>query len=156
MINSRKIDDLLPQVARLCQSHIDACKAEGIDLLVTSTLRDAASQWQLYSQGRKLESNGTWVVVDKSKIVTNAKPGQSWHNWRCAYDVVPLVNGKPVWGTTGDDLVLWNTVGKIGHVLGLEWAGNWTTFKEFPHFQLTLGYTLADFQEGKVDYSKFA
>lgn len=79
------------------------------------------------------------------KKVTNAKGGQSFHNFRVAFDVVPLVNGKAVWSDSG----LWQHIGKLGKDLGLEWAGDWRTFKEMPHFQFTQGLTLKDFQQGK-------
>jgi peptidoglycan L-alanyl-D-glutamate endopeptidase CwlK len=39
-------------------------------------------------------------------------------------------------------------IGKIGESCGLEWAGNWKTFKEFPHFQYTGGLTIAQLQQG--------
>jgi peptidoglycan L-alanyl-D-glutamate endopeptidase CwlK len=138
MINSRKIDDLHPILTKLCLDHIHACKKEGIELLITSTYRDHESQNALYAQGRTKPGNK----------VTNAKGGESWHNFRVAYDVVPLRNGKPVWGTKGEDLKIWQRVGEIGKSLGLEWAGDWKTFKEFPHFQYTKGYTLAQFRNG--------
>ena len=32
--------------------------------------------------------------------------------------------------------------GQLGKKIGLEWAGDWTSFREFPHFQLTGGLTL--------------
>jgi peptidoglycan L-alanyl-D-glutamate endopeptidase CwlK len=64
--------------------------------------------------------------------------------------VVPLRFGKPVWGTSGEDGELWKKVGELGKAQGLEWAGDWKKFKEFPHFQFTWGLTLADFQEGKT------
>ena len=140
MINSRKIDDLNPKVADVCRKFMAACEAQGIDVIITSTYRDAESQNALYAQGR----------TKPGRIVTNAKAGQSWHNWKCAIDVVPLRNGKPVWGTMGKDLELWNKVGAIGESVGLEWAGRWKRFREFPHFQLTGGLTLADFQAGKT------
>jgi peptidoglycan L-alanyl-D-glutamate endopeptidase CwlK len=139
MINSRSIDDLHPAVKRRARLFLDACKANGIDVLVTSTYRDAESQQALYDQGR----------IKPGRKVTNAKPGQSWHNWRCAFDVVPIRNGKPVWGTAGDDAALWQRIGKIGKQCGLEWAGDWVRFKEFPHFQFTGGLSLADLQAGK-------
>jgi peptidoglycan L-alanyl-D-glutamate endopeptidase CwlK len=140
MINSRKIDDLHPKVAIMCNKFIAECDKQDIDILITSTYRDAESQNALYAQGR----------TKPGRIVTNAKAGQSWHNWKCAFDVVPLRNGKPVWGTIGKDLELWNKVGAIGESVGLEWAGRWKRFKEFPHFQFTSGLTLADFQAGKT------
>lgn len=139
MINSRDLKDLHPAVRRRAEAFIAKAKAEGIDLLVTSTYRDAESQQALYDQGRILPG----------KKVTNAKPGQSWHNWRCALDVVPMRAGKPVWGTTGPDGVLWERVGRIGEACGLEWAGRWVKFREMAHFQFTAGLKLADLQAGK-------
>jgi len=134
MINSRNLDDLAPPAKQRAEAFIAAAKAKGIDLLVTSTYRDSESQDALYNQGRTTPGN----------IVTRAKAGQSWHNWRCALDVVPLVNGKAIW----DDQALWKQVGEIGKSCGLEWAGNWVTFKEYPHFQYTGGLTLAQLQAG--------
>jgi peptidoglycan L-alanyl-D-glutamate endopeptidase CwlK len=122
----------------MAAAHIAACKAQGIDLLVTSTYRSTAEQNALYAQGR----------TKPGKKVTNAKGGQSFHNHRLAYDVVPLRNGKPVWGTTGEDGKLWQRVGELGEAAGLEWAGRWTKFREFPHFQYTGGKPLSYFQNG--------
>ena len=134
MINSRNLDDLVPPAKQRAEAFIAAAKAKNIDLLVTSTYRDNESQNALYAQGRTTPGN----------VVTKAKAGQSWHNWRCALDVVPLVNGKAIW----DDPALWKQVGEIGKSCGLEWAGDWVTFKEFPHFQYTGGMTLAQLQQG--------
>lgn len=139
MKNSRDPADLHPAVQRRAAAFVAKCKAEGIDILITSTFRDAESQQALYDQGR----------IKPGKIVTNAKPGQSWHNWRCAFDCVPLRHGKPVWGTTGADGELWARVGAIGESCGLEWAGRWKRFREMAHFQFTAGLTLADLQSGR-------
>lgn len=138
MINSRSLSDLHPFVRTKATAHIAACKAKGIDLLVTSTYRDFDSQNALYAQGR----------TAPGRKVTNAKGGQSLHNYRVAYDVVPLRNGKPVWATTGEDGKLWETVGELGESVGLEWAGRWVKFREYPHFQFTGGKPLSHFQAG--------
>ena len=138
MISSRDLNDLHPTVRALAAAHVAACHAAGIDLLVTCTYRDPEEQERLYAFGRSV--SGTKV--------TNAKSGQSFHNYRLAYDVVPLRHGKPVWGTKGADGELWAKVGALGEKLGLEWAGNWARFKEFPHFQFTGGHSLAHFQKG--------
>ncbi len=139
MINSRKIEDLHPHVAAKCRELLERCTDAGIDVLITSTYRDSDSQAALFAQGR----------TKPGPRVTNARPGHSYHNWRVAFDVVPMRNGKPVWGTSGEDGKLWEAVGQIGESIGLEWAGRWATFREFPHFQFTGGLTLADFQAGK-------
>lgn len=44
MINSRDLDALHPKVAAMARELIARCHAEGIDLLVTSTYRDAEAQ----------------------------------------------------------------------------------------------------------------
>ncbi len=139
MINSRKIEELHPHVQNLCKRFLDECELAGIDVLITSTYRDHESQNALYNQGRTLPGH----------VVTNCRGGHSFHNWRVAFDVVPLRFGKPVWGTTGADGELWQRIGSLGQLCGLDWAGNWTTFKELAHFQYTNGLTCADFQNGK-------
>lgn len=136
MINSRKIEDLHPKVAKMCQEFIKKCDEQGIDILITSTYRDAESQDELYAQGR----------TKPGKIVTKAKGGQSFHNWRVAFDFVPLLNGKPAW----NDTALFTRCGEIGESVGLEWAGRWVRFKELAHFQYTNGLKLSDFQNGKT------
>jgi peptidoglycan L-alanyl-D-glutamate endopeptidase CwlK len=135
MINSRDIKELLPVVRAKVEKFQDLCEEHGIDLLITSTFRDAESQAALYAQGRT--APGT--------IVTNAKPGQSWHNHRCAIDVVPLVSGKANWNTKDP---VWEKLGGLGKEAGLEWAGEWKKFKEMAHFQYTGGLTLAELQAG--------
>lgn len=136
MINSRKLEDLHPKVAKLCDQFIRKCKSQNIDILITSTYRDHASQNALYAQGR----------TAPGKKVTNAKAGQSFHNWKCAFDFVPIVNGKPNW----NDTALFTKCGEIAESVGLEWAGRWKTFKELAHCQYTGGLTLKDFQQGKT------
>lgn len=126
MINSRSLHDLQPDVEAMADAFIALCTAKNIDVLVTSTLRDFETQAALYAQGR----------TTPGKRVTNAQPGDSAHNYGMAFDVVPLRDGKPVWGTeTDDDQDLWETIGELGEEAGLDWAGRWKTFREYAHFQ---------------------
>ena len=136
MINSRSLSDLNPKVAAMCSAFINKCKEQKIDILISSTYRDAESQNALYAQGRTTEG----------KKVTNAKGGQSFHNWKVAFDFCPIVNGKPNWS----DVALYTKCGEIAEGVGLEWAGRWKTFKELAHCQYTGGLTLHDFQQGKT------
>jgi peptidoglycan L-alanyl-D-glutamate endopeptidase CwlK len=132
MINSRNIADLHPKVQVLCKKFIAACEAEGIDVLITSTYRDGESQDALYAQGRTKPGNK----------VTNAKAGQSFHNWKVAFDFVPLVNGKAQW----NDLDTFTRCGELAEQVGLEWAGRWKNFKELAHCQQAFGLSISDFK----------
>lgn len=136
MINSRSLEDLLPPVRARVDQWLAECKLNDIDVLVTSTYRDNESQAALYAQGRSAPG----------KIVTNANAGESFHNYRCALDVVPLINGKADWSGTDST---WQKMAQLGKAAGLEWAGDWKSFKEYAHFQYTGGLTLSDLKAGK-------
>lgn len=122
MINSREISDLDPLVQPVCRRHIALCDAAGIELLITSTYRDYASQDDLYSIGRTKDVG--------RKPVTNARAGKSWHNFKTAYDVVPLVGGKAQWNSP-----LWKEIIALGKRAGAEAGAEWKTFPDKPHFQ---------------------
>lgn len=136
MIESRKIEDLHPVVQAMCRKFIEECEKVDIEIILTSTYRDKERQDALYAKGR----------LFKGAKVTNAKGGQSFHNWRVAFDVVPMEHGKPDW----DNEQLWLSIGHIGKTCGLEWGGDFRSFKDKPHFQYTGGLTLADFNHGKT------
>jgi peptidoglycan L-alanyl-D-glutamate endopeptidase CwlK len=134
VINSRKIEDLHPKVQELCKKHIEACKARGVTIQVTNTLRDAEYQAYLYAQGR----------TRAGSVVTNMKEIGP-HGFGLAYDIVPVVNGKAQWNNT----VLWNIAGEEGKKLGLTWGGDWKSIVDKPHFEYTGGLKSADLRAGK-------
>ena len=135
MINSRDISELHPYVRKLAVKFLQACEDAGIDVIITSTYRDFEAQDALFAQGR----------TKPGKKVTNAKAGQSWHNYQLAFDFCPIVNGKAQW----NDTALFTRCGEIAESLGMEWAGRWKTFKELAHVQVTGGLTIKDLQAGK-------
>jgi len=137
MINSRSLEELIPPARDRAYEFLNLCIAAKIDVIVTSTYRDYESQNELYAQGR----------TKPGKIVTNARGGESFHNFRCAFDIVPVVNGKPDWDGNHP---IWAQVGEIGKKAGLEWAGEWVKFKELAHFQYTGGKTLQQLEDGAI------
>ena len=128
-MSSRKLDDLHPTVAERAQQLMELAQAEGIEILVTSTLRSFEEQAELFAIGR----------TKPGEKVTNAKAGESWHNFGLAFDVVPLVNGKAVW-----DSPFWNRIGELGKQAGLVWGGDFQSFKDKPHFEFHPDLTLAE------------
>lgn len=132
---SRDLCDLLPKVHDAALMATQTCIDAGHDLLITCTYRTGAEQDALFEQGR----------TTPGAIVTNARAGQSMHQYRCALDLVPMRAGKPVWD--GKD-PLWLQIAAIFKDHGFEWGFDWPRFKEMPHFQRTDGYPLAHFQNG--------
>jgi len=154
VFSSRKIDDLAVPAKRRALEFLGECRALGIDIVVTCTVRDEETQNELYSHGRTREqldaADLLHVDPKPGPIVTNAKGGDSFHQYLVAFDIVPLRYGKPVWGTEGEDGVLWDRVGEIGEACGLEWAGRWKGhLREMAHFQYAGDLTLAEFKQGR-------
>ena len=128
---SRDLNDLKPEFRTLVDPWLAACSAAGLDILVTCTLRTNEQQAALYDQGRS----------NPGRIVTNAQPGQSAHNYGLALDVVPIVNGKADWSGSSPS---WQQLAKLGQGAGLDWLGApGSPFKEQAHFQLPNWRTVA-------------
>jgi peptidoglycan L-alanyl-D-glutamate endopeptidase CwlK len=123
------------------------------------TLRTFAEQDVLYAQGRS----------KPGKVVTNAKGGQSYHNYGLAIDIVLLVdkdkNGSfetASWDVKTDfdkdAKADWMEVVQIFKRYGYEWGGEWK-FKDDPHFQKSFGKSIYELKAlhtaGKVDKNGF-
>lgn len=123
------------------------------------TLRTFAEQDALFAQGRSKPGNR----------VTNAKGGQSYHNYGLAIDIVLLVdkdkNGTfetAAWDLKtdfdGDKKADWMEVVQVFKRFGFEWGGDWK-FVDAPHFQKTFGKSIYELRQlhtaGKVDKNGF-
>jgi len=154
---SRDLNDLIPEVKIKALSVQNTCKEDyGFDLLIYCTLRSLEEQARLYRQSRpwkKIELKilrfrkwGYGYLADilekvgpcNGPHVTNAAPGESWHSYGQAFDAVPLNGGKAIWSyKTGKKY--WDNYGEAVRNAGMQWAGDWKTFKEYPHAQLPTG-----------------
>lgn len=101
----------------------------------THTLRTFQEQTDLYNKGR----------IKPGQVVTNAKAGESYHNYGLAIDITIIFNGKAVWSRgedfDGDKIPDWMEVVSVFKKYGWEWGGDFKTFKDYPHFQKTFGFT---------------
>jgi len=136
-----KIDLLKPKVKKLAEQLLIECKKRGIDLTITQTLRTIEEQNKLYAIGK----------TKPGKIVTNSRGGYSFHNYGVAFDFCPVRSGRAIW----NDIALFDAIGRLGVKLGLEWGGNWSKFKDRPHFQYTGGYSIKDYINKKIDWQRF-
>lgn len=109
--------------------------SQGVSVEVISGLRSWQAQAALYAQGR----------TKPGPIVTNAKPGSSWHNYGLAIDLGLFKAGKYLDESNPAQAdKLYAEIGKIAAKHGIEWGGTWVKFKDTPHFQVTFGKTLAE------------
>lgn len=80
----------------------------------------------------------------KRPKVTNAKGGQSIHNYGLAFDIVLLydMDGNGTFETASwDNNANWMKVVQYFKSKGWVWGGDWVSFKDTPHFEKTFGNT---------------
>ena len=126
---SRDLAELEPKTRELCQKLLEGCNEAGFPVIVCQTYRSFEEQEGLFAKGR----------TRPGPIVTYARAGYSWHNFRRAFDVVFLKGTDISW------MGPWEKVGEIGRALGLIWGGDWQHGKQDrPHFEYHPDLTLEE------------
>lgn len=130
-------------------NEVDEALTGNAKIRLTQGLRTIDYQNSLYAQGR----------TTKGSIVTNAKGGQSNHNYGLAVDFCLIIDGKTAsWNEAkdfdADKVADWAEVVKIFKSYGWNWGGDFRSIKDSPHFEKTFGYNwktlLANYNAGKV------
>lgn len=119
---------------------------------VTYGLRTFKEQQDLFNLGRTVKNpDGLKASKPMGNIVTNARAGQSIHNYGLALDFALIIDGKEAsWNTIkdfdGDGIADWMEVVNVFKANGWEWGGDWKSFKDGPHFQFDFGYSWQQLQ----------
>ncbi len=78
------------------------------------------------------------ALYRKRPRVTNARGGYSMHNFGIAFDIGIFQNGKYLDDVSKTADVQYKAVyTACGAPDGMEWGGNWTRLKDYPHYQLS-------------------
>lgn len=109
------------------------------------TLRTFAQQDELYAQGRTKLFDSFGNRLGK---VTNAKGGQSIHNYGLALDIVLIDGNVASWNNVRDfdkdGKPDWMEIVQIFKDNDWKWGGDFISLIDRPHFQKTFGYTWQD------------
>lgn len=134
---------LAPKVQILARQFLKILTNAGKDVRIISGTRTYAEQDALYRQGR----NG-----NTQPKVTNARGGQSNHNFGLAWDIGLFENGKYI--TKDNKYIPLANLAKT-QLTNLEWGGDWVSFQDIPHFQYkvvdaSVAGVRALFEDGKA------
>lgn len=156
MINDRPTQNIINKVHPKLRKELTEIIEKAQDALtgsasirLTQGLRTIDYQNSLYAKGRTV----------KGSIVTNAKGGQSYHNYGLAVDFCLIIDGKAmsyneVKDYDGDKVADWSEVVKIFKSYGWSWGGDFKSIKDSPHFEKTFGNNwktlLANYNAGKI------
>lgn len=135
-ITDQRIKQLDPRVQQPATNFVNNAESQaGVQLRVTTGYRSIEEQNRLYNQGRTTPGN----------VVTNARGGESYHNYGRAVDVVIMEDGQPNWQKRIDE-----NVANIGIQQGFDWGGNWSgSFRDYPHFEMPLGQSIRQLMGGR-------
>jgi len=123
--SERNILTLAPVAQIAARRFLALLKGRVPEARIISGTRTYQEQDVIYAQGRTTPGN----------IVTNAKGGQSNHNFGIAWDIGLFNGGQYI----RDDIEPYQDLAtQVMHHMSaqLQWGGNWTTFKDWPHYQL--------------------
>lgn len=100
------------------------------------------AQLEKYKIGREFKE-GRWVITNSKIIVTNARPGLSWHLYGLAFDSC-WAGGDPYLEneTPEHQKTLWTTYGRVGKAYGLRWGGDFRLVNganDKPHMESPYG-----------------
>lgn len=127
-VSESRLAPLNPLLAEKIRHVAALMSAKGVELRVVQGLRTKAEQDALYAQGRTLPG----------KIVTDARGGQSMHNYGLAVDMVPGIRGaspwKPNWNDKDPD---YETMIDLCEQQGLVAGARWIHIPDVDHFQLS-------------------
>ena len=153
-ISVKRLEKIHPKLKQEVKQICDELDVRNLSVRFTDVLRTFAEQDDLYAQGR----------TKKGKIVTNARGGQSYHNYGLAIDfclLKPCSNGQQeaIWDMDADlnanTKSDWQEVVFVFKLFGWEWGGDWVRFQDTPHFQKTFGFStrelLKKVNNGEVD-----
>lgn len=125
-ISEQRLSSVNPVLAQKIRAAAEAVAPTKLFFRVYSGLRTAEEQNALYAQGREVPGD----------IVTNAKAGESMHNYGLAADIVPFMSGE-------SGALNWNPASAQYRAMvaalkeqGLAWGGDWVHFKDLDHFQM--------------------
>lgn len=158
-ITDKNIDTLHPLIRPLVIECINKLALMGIFCRVTFGNRSWELQDQMYNQpwdGMDNDKDG--LIDEKDEKITNAKGGDSIHNYRLALDVVEI---KPMYGySKGYPDRRWFTIKEVFVQAGFKWGGSFKSFPDKPHYEMTFGHTLKELKaiyiaQGKPQYIDF-
>ena len=121
--SERRLKQLHPAFAAAVRATIADLADKGTVVEVVQGLRTFEEQDALYAKGR----------TAPGQIVTQARGGESNHNFGLAADLCPFTNDKPDWNAP---MAVWAAIGTAAMAHGLEWGGQWKKFLDKPHVQL--------------------
>ena len=131
--SEKSIGSLHPKAQKAARIFLKTILDTGIDARIISGTRTYAEQDALYRNGR---------FGNPPPVVTNAKGGQSNHNFGIAWDIGIFKDGEYL-----GDSPLYDEAAETGLTADLEWGGNWEKFQDKPHYQLATGLLLASVRD---------
>ena len=145
-VSLQRISKIHPKLKNDVESILIEIQSKGLSIRITQGLRTIIEQNALYAQGR----------TKPGPKVTNAKGGDSMHNYGLAVDFCLLHKDGSISWSMKEDIDKdgkkdWMEVVEIFKLHGWTWGGDFKSILDTPHFEKTFGYNLSQIKLLKKD-----
>lgn|SRR5574343_168429 len=131
---------LLPKAKEIFSVLLNECYARGINAQISESLRTDERQAYIFAQ---------------NKNATKAQEGnQSMHYYGLACDIFVNNNGKTDYSQNENIWKICQELGFDQFPEGMRWGGNFKSFKDSPHFELSGGKRWMFFWDKYKDYAQ--
>ena len=131
--NARALEGLYPAFADRIRWLLMTCEGLGMKLCILQGMRTLEEQERLYAQGRTADG----------PRVTDARAGQSFHNFGLAVDLVDFSasGNKDTYEPSDFDHTNYQKIAELAASRGIEWGGLFRTNVDRPHLEWHPGLT---------------
>ena len=125
----RDVNRLHPKMREATEEFLRRCKAAGVNIFITQTLRTVEAQQEYYSWGRTKTNpfqGHRMVTVTNCDGIHN----KSRHQSGLAIDIACSPPAKLY------DPEILRKAGEIAEKMGLTWGGRWKSYPDAPHIEM--------------------
>lgn len=125
------LDRVHPRLVAVVQAVQTGMAALGHPMVVTAAVRSDSAQQALYAKGRTAPGP---IVTRADGVTKKSKHQLQADGYGHAVDLAFLdAQGRPSW----DEAHPWGVFGALAKYHGATWGGDWTSFRDLPHLEVS-------------------
>jgi len=118
-------------------------RLNGVDAIliaiVTEAIKESPYDFGIPKSGGLRTAEEQYILYKKGRSKADGFKKKSYHQSGKAFDIFAYVGGKASWDKKHLEAIAEHIISIANGMfdIDLEWGGNWRSFKDMPHFQIS-------------------